>query len=271
MASPPDALSRLLSLSVVEVLLKAAACRATGRRREPARAYIHDLSEVFPVELGPDGRFGYEKLPCYWSEPDRRFPFLITYDGRLAGFRARDARRPAVQRSDVFDVAEFFVLRRYRRLGVAAERRVLVGTGFRPVVRAGLRRQRRRSPVLDPDRRRVHGEGPPSVQASGESERLAGVSQSGGGLCSRWAKRTCPDKPRRLRDTESERVAHRPVAPGCAGPVTHARKRRERKRAETSAVFPPPFRDVLPPKAACDALGSAACAPDPADSVPLCG
>ena len=35
--------------------------------------YIHDLSDVFPhIELGPDGRFGYERLPLYWSEPERR-------------------------------------------------------------------------------------------------------------------------------------------------------------------------------------------------------
>ena len=34
--------------------------------------YVHDLSEVFDVELGPDGRFGYEKLPMYWLEPGHR-------------------------------------------------------------------------------------------------------------------------------------------------------------------------------------------------------
>jgi hypothetical protein len=28
--------------------------------------YVHDLSEVFPIELGPEGRFGYDKLPLYW-------------------------------------------------------------------------------------------------------------------------------------------------------------------------------------------------------------
>ena len=39
--------------------------------------YIHDLSEIFPLEVGHDGRYGYGKLPLYWSEPDPRFPFLI--------------------------------------------------------------------------------------------------------------------------------------------------------------------------------------------------
>lgn len=49
--------------------------------------YIHDVSDVFPdVELGADGRFGYPRLPLYWSEPERRFAFLIRRNGRVAGF-----------------------------------------------------------------------------------------------------------------------------------------------------------------------------------------
>lgn len=39
--------------------------------------YIHDLSEIFPIDLDPGGRFGYDKLPLYWSEPDARYAFLI--------------------------------------------------------------------------------------------------------------------------------------------------------------------------------------------------
>jgi hypothetical protein len=31
--------------------------------------YVHDLSEIFPVTIGADGRFGYPKLDLYWSEP----------------------------------------------------------------------------------------------------------------------------------------------------------------------------------------------------------
>ena len=30
--------------------------------------YVHDLSEIFPVEIGPEGRFGYETLRLYWAE-----------------------------------------------------------------------------------------------------------------------------------------------------------------------------------------------------------
>ncbi len=80
--------------------------------------YAHDLSETFDLELGPDGRFGYEKLPLYWSEPDRRFPFLIRRDSRLAGFVLVTKGSPGSDDPQGFDVAEFFVVRRHRRSGV---------------------------------------------------------------------------------------------------------------------------------------------------------
>jgi len=79
--------------------------------------YIHDLSETFPVELGADGRFGYEKLPLYWSEPERRFPFLIRCGTRVIGFALVTRGSPASDDPDAFDVAEFFVVRRHRRSG----------------------------------------------------------------------------------------------------------------------------------------------------------
>jgi predicted acetyltransferase len=82
--------------------------------------YIHDLSAIFPnVELGPEGRFGYPRLPLYWIEPERRFPFLIRYSGRIAGFIL--VQRVAETAPPVHDVAEFFVLRRYRRSGVGRQ------------------------------------------------------------------------------------------------------------------------------------------------------
>ena len=81
--------------------------------------YTHDLSAAFPsVELGPDGRFGYDKLPLYWAEPDRRFAFLIRCDGRVAGFALATRGSPVAADPDVYDVAEFFVMRQYRRSGV---------------------------------------------------------------------------------------------------------------------------------------------------------
>lgn len=76
--------------------------------------YAHDFSDFLQLELSEDGRFGYSHLPEYWSEPDH-YPFLIRADGKLAGF-------VLVQRkSDAWDVAEFFVVRAYRRHGVGTQ------------------------------------------------------------------------------------------------------------------------------------------------------
>src|SRR5262245_875063 len=48
--------------------------------------YLHDMSEIFPIEVGADGRFGYARLPLYWSETETRFPFLIRAGSRVVGF-----------------------------------------------------------------------------------------------------------------------------------------------------------------------------------------
>lgn len=85
--------------------------------------YTHDLSDVFSgLEVGPDGRFGYRRLPQYWSEPDRRLAFIIRSDGRTAGFAfvtVEPSTEPGMLPS--YDIAEFFVLRQYRRSRVGRD------------------------------------------------------------------------------------------------------------------------------------------------------
>jgi predicted acetyltransferase len=80
--------------------------------------YAYDLSEIYSLELGADGRFAYDKLPLYFSEPDRRFPLLIRHRGALAGLAFVTRGSPASDDLRVHDVAEFFILRHHRRFGV---------------------------------------------------------------------------------------------------------------------------------------------------------
>jgi predicted acetyltransferase len=83
--------------------------------------YMHDLSKAFAVvQLGSDGRFGYPRLASYWAEPEARFPFLIRQRGKVVGFVLAQRGSPMSDDPDVFDVAEFFVLRSVRRSGVGA-------------------------------------------------------------------------------------------------------------------------------------------------------
>ena len=89
--------------------------------------YIHDLSPAFPdIALGSDGRFGYQHLPLYWSEPGRRFPFLIRAGAQVAGFALVTRGVLTSSDPDEFDVAEFFVMRRHRRSGVGREAATLL-------------------------------------------------------------------------------------------------------------------------------------------------
>ena len=81
----------------------------------------HDLSEIFPIELGPEGRFGYDKLPLYWAEPALHHAFLIKDGNNLAGFAFATRGSPASEDPEDLDVAEFFVLRGHRRSGVGRQ------------------------------------------------------------------------------------------------------------------------------------------------------
>jgi predicted acetyltransferase len=103
-----------------DVAVEAAAPRDAVLLANLLELYIHDMSEVFPeVVLGAEGRFGYDKLPLYWSEPERRFPFVLRCGARCAGFVLVTRGSPASHDPEVFDVAELFVLRSHRRSGIA--------------------------------------------------------------------------------------------------------------------------------------------------------
>ena len=82
--------------------------------------YIHDFSGLYDLDLGPDGRFGYKRLPLYWSEPDRH-PFLVRIDGKLAGFALVKRGSEVSGNEAVWDMAEFFVIRGYRGRGIGTQ------------------------------------------------------------------------------------------------------------------------------------------------------
>jgi predicted acetyltransferase len=82
--------------------------------------YAHDFSEFVELRLGADGRFGYSRLRSYWEAPGRH-PFIVKAGGELAGF-AFVSRGSAISNDpDVWDMAEFFVARGFRRRGVGTE------------------------------------------------------------------------------------------------------------------------------------------------------
>ncbi len=79
--------------------------------------YAHDFSEFHDLEIGADGKFGYSCLPLYWSEPGRH-PFLVWVEGKLAGLVLVKRGSEVSGNETVWDMAEFFILRGYRRRGI---------------------------------------------------------------------------------------------------------------------------------------------------------
>ncbi len=92
--------------------------------------YAHDFSEFDDLELGADGRFGYAHLPLYWQEPERH-PFLITVNDKLCGFVFVHQESRAPDEKDVWDMAEFFVARGFRRHGVGRQAAHQIWSMFR--------------------------------------------------------------------------------------------------------------------------------------------
>jgi predicted acetyltransferase len=82
--------------------------------------YQYDFTEYTDEDVGSDGRFGYRYLDAWFSEPPRH-PFLIRADAHHAGFVLVRRTPSALGDGDVTDMAEFFVMRKYRRHGVGAQ------------------------------------------------------------------------------------------------------------------------------------------------------
>lgn len=109
-----------LDLADLQVELVPAAPEQESILANLLELYAHDFSEFHNVELGPDGRFGYAPLPLYWSEPARQ-AFFIRVDGRLAGFALVKQGSDVSGDKNAWDVAEFFIVRAYRRQGVGIQ------------------------------------------------------------------------------------------------------------------------------------------------------
>ncbi len=94
-----------------------------GHRSVPEnllQLYIHDFSELVPLDADDDGRFSYNDLSLYGSDASR-LAFLAKLDGKLAGFVPITRISEPAGDGDVFDMTEFFVLRRCRHRGIGRD------------------------------------------------------------------------------------------------------------------------------------------------------
>jgi predicted acetyltransferase len=82
-----------------------------------AELYIYDFTEFTGEDPGDDGRFPTDWLARLWTEPDH-YAFIARIDGKLAAFALIRRGSEFVDESTPWNMAEFFVMRKYRRSGV---------------------------------------------------------------------------------------------------------------------------------------------------------
>jgi predicted acetyltransferase len=81
--------------------------------------YLYDFAEFEADEMNDVGRYTYPYLDFYWQEPDRH-PFIFLSNGNLAGFALVRHNLEPTDNSFYWEMAEFFIVRRYRRLSYGA-------------------------------------------------------------------------------------------------------------------------------------------------------
>jgi predicted acetyltransferase len=81
--------------------------------RRLLQLYHYDFSEFDGSDLNSHGEYLHRYFDEYWTDSDRK-AFLFRVEGALAGFALVFTGEP-------HDVAEFFVMRKYRGRGVGAQ------------------------------------------------------------------------------------------------------------------------------------------------------
>src|SRR5437773_1835399 len=81
--------------------------------RQLIELYAYDFSEFNRADVDADGRYGYAYFDAIWTDDDRH-ALLFRLADHLAGFAI-------VRTGEPHDMAEFFVMRKYRRSGVGVE------------------------------------------------------------------------------------------------------------------------------------------------------
>lgn len=79
--------------------------------------FKYDFSEFSDEDLNEYGYFGYSHIDDYWNQKGR-YPFFIRVDGKLAGLVLVRSCGEYNDLSEPHNIAEFFVMRKYRHKGV---------------------------------------------------------------------------------------------------------------------------------------------------------
>lgn len=79
--------------------------------------YEYDFSEFNDRDVNSHGRYGYKYLDHYWTE-ENRHPFFVIVDQQYAGFVLVNDYCYLQSGKQAKSIAEFFIMRKYRRKGI---------------------------------------------------------------------------------------------------------------------------------------------------------
>jgi predicted acetyltransferase len=79
--------------------------------------YAYDFSDLLSLEVEETGRFKERDLELYFRQ-EGRFAYVIRAGNHLAGFAFVHAQSLLSGEPGIWDMAQFFVLRRHRRTGI---------------------------------------------------------------------------------------------------------------------------------------------------------
>ncbi|SFM14287.1 Predicted acetyltransferase [Paenibacillus sp. 1_12] len=101
----------------MKVILEKVAYEQKSILRQLLELYKYDFSEYELDDVNEQGLYDYKYLDYYWTE-DGRHAFFIRVDEKLAGFALVRALGVNAEGEDIHSMAEFFVMKKYRRRGV---------------------------------------------------------------------------------------------------------------------------------------------------------
>ena len=82
--------------------------------------YDYEFSQYDGRDVNKLGLYGYQYLDYYWNEKNR-WAYFIEVDGKLIGFVMVNDYSEVEDRKTDFVIAEFFVMYKYRCLGIGKE------------------------------------------------------------------------------------------------------------------------------------------------------
>jgi predicted acetyltransferase len=98
--------------------------------RNMMELYNYDLSEYEDSNLNEHGLYEYKYIDNYWTEGNRH-PFIVKVNDKLAGFVLAGKYGSVTSYPTDYSIAEFFILKKYRKNGVGKTVAFVVFNKFR--------------------------------------------------------------------------------------------------------------------------------------------